>query len=85
VGGPDESSGTARDFASGPPAKNQKGPKAGKVEGSTVDQSGGDIETTAEGRGADAASRPSRGDPDDVDDSFRGEVSTGEASGQDSR
>jgi hypothetical protein len=80
-----ESPGTARDFASGPPTKNAKGPKAGKVEGSTVDHSGGDIESTAEGRGADAASRPPRGDPDQVDDSFVGEVSTGEASGQDSR
>jgi hypothetical protein len=79
-----ESTGTARDFASGPPTKNSKGPKAGKVEGSTVDQTGGDIETTAAGRGADAASRAPRGDPDDLDDSFRGEVSTGEASGQDS-
>jgi hypothetical protein len=80
--GPDEATGTARDFASGPPTKNEKGSKAGKVEGSTVDNTGGDIETTASGRGADASSRAPRGD---LDDSFRGEVSTGEASGQDSR
>ena len=83
--GPDDSDGSVREFASGPPTKNKKGKKYAKVEGDALDHGGGDIETTAEGRGADAASRPSRGDPDDLDDSFRGEVSTGEASGQDSR
>jgi hypothetical protein len=79
VPGPDDSDGTVREFASGPPTQNEKGPKAGKVEGSTVDREG-DIETLAEGRGASAVSRSPRG----VDDSFRGEVSEGEASGQDS-
>src|SRR5204862_7235384 len=54
--GPDDATGTARDLASGPPTRNTKGRKAGKVEGSTVDRSGGDIETTAEGRGAAAVS-----------------------------
>jgi hypothetical protein len=84
--GPDDSDGSAREFASGPPTQNKKGEKAGKVVGGdTVDHSGGDIETTAEGRGADAVSRPSRGDPDAVDDSFTGEISGGEAAGQDSR
>jgi hypothetical protein len=83
VPGPDDSDGTSREFASGPPTQNFKGAKAGKVEGSTVDGEG-DIETTAEGRGASAVSRPPRGDPDQVDDSFVGEVSEGEASGQDS-
>jgi hypothetical protein len=83
VPGPDDSDGTVREFASGPPTQNAKGPKAGKVEGSTVDPEG-DIETLAEGRGASAVSRPPRGDPDDLDDSFRGEVSEGEASGEDS-
>ena len=75
----------ARDFASGPPTRNKKGPKAGRVEGDTVDHSGGDIETTAEGRGAAAVSRGPRPDPDEMDDSFAGEVSQDEASGQDSR
>lgn len=51
----------------------------------TVDHGGRDIETTAEGRGADAASRPARPDPDQLDDSFHGEVSSGEASGEDSQ
>jgi hypothetical protein len=77
--GPDDSTGSAREFASGPPTKNYKGPKAGKVKGSTVDHSGGDIETTASGRGAQAASRPVPGD-----DAFAGEVSLDEAAGQDS-
>jgi hypothetical protein len=77
--GPDDSTGSAREFASGPPTKNYKGPKAGKVEGSTVDKTGGDIETTASGRGAQAISRS---DPDD--NAFAGEVSMDEASGQDS-
>ncbi|MDB5324393.1 MAG: hypothetical protein JWN40_6024 [Phycisphaerales bacterium] len=82
--GPDTATGTARDFASGPPTKNKKGPKAGKVVGDALDHSGGDIETTASGRGAAAASRPPRPDPDDIEDSFRGEVSQDEAAGQDS-
>jgi hypothetical protein len=79
--GPDDATGTARDFASGPPTENKKGPKAGKVVGDTVDHSGGDIETTGSGRGAAAASRR---DPDALDDSFAGEVSQDEAAGQDS-
>jgi hypothetical protein len=83
--GPDDATGTARDLASGPPTRNTKGRKAGKVEGSTVDRSGGDIETTAEGRGAAAVSRPPRPDPDPLDDSFVGEISQDEAAGQDSR
>jgi hypothetical protein len=82
--GPDDATGTARDFASGPPTRNKKGPKAGKIEGTTVDPEG-DIETLAEGRGAQAASRTDRPDPDQIDDSFVGEISTDEASGQDSR
>jgi hypothetical protein len=82
--GPDDSDGSAREFASGAPTKNKKGPKAGKVVGGdTVDHGGGDIETTASGRGADAASRPPRGDAERLDDSFVGEVSGGEAAGQD--
>jgi hypothetical protein len=82
--GPDDATGTARDFASGPPTQNKKGPKAGRVEGDAVDHGGGDIETTAEGRGAGAVSQPPRPDPDQMDDSFVGEVSDDEAAGQDS-
>ena len=83
--GPDDSDGSSREFASGPPTQNSKGKNAGKVVGGdTVDHGGGDIESTAEGRGADAVSRPSRGDPDAIDDSFTGEISGGEAAGQDS-
>jgi hypothetical protein len=77
---PDDSDGTSREFASGPPATGKRGKKYQKVEGSTIDHSGGDIETTAEGRGASAVNRKPRGD---MDDSFVGEISEGEASGQD--
>jgi len=79
--GPDDATGTSRDFASGPPTQNHKGKKTGKVEGSTVDRTGGDTETTASGRGADAVSAP---DPDTIDDSFEGEISGGEAAGENS-
>jgi hypothetical protein len=80
--GADDSDGSVREFASGPPTQNKKGKKAGKVVGGdTVDHGGGDIETTAEGRGADAVSRPPRGDPEPLDDSFEGEVSGDEAAG----
>jgi hypothetical protein len=82
--GPDDTDGSARAFASGAPTKNKKGKKAGKVEGDVMDHTGGDIESTAEGRGAAAASRPPRPDPDQLDDSFAGEVSGDEAAGQDS-
>jgi hypothetical protein len=84
VPGPDDSDGTVREFASGPPTQNAKGPKAGKVEGTTIDREG-DIETLAEGRGANAISRPARPDPDPMDDAFAGEVSQDEAEGQDSQ
>lgn len=80
--GPDDATGTSADFASGPPTHNRKGPKAGKVEGSTVDRTGGDVETTASGRGADAVSSPPRPNPDELDDSFAGEISSGEAAGE---
>ena len=82
--GPDDTDGSARAFASGPPTKNARGKKAGKVEGDVMDHEGGDIESTASGRGAAAASRPPRPDPDQLDDSFAGEVSQDEASGADS-
>jgi hypothetical protein len=82
--GPDDTDGSSRSFASGAPTKNAKGSKAGKVEGDVLDHSGGDIESTAEGRGAAAVSRPARPEPDQLDDSFAGEVSGDEAAGQDS-
>lgn len=82
--GPDDATGTSKDFASGPPTQNRKGAKFGKVEGSTVDRTGGDVETTASGRGADAVSKPPRPDPDQLDDSFEGEISGGEAAGANS-
>jgi hypothetical protein len=82
--GPDDATGTARDFASGPPTKNKKGPHAGKVIGSTVDREG-DEDTLRPGRGANAVSRPPRPDPDNLDDSFASEISSDEAGGQDSR
>jgi hypothetical protein len=55
--GPDDSDGSVREFASGPPTKNKKG--------------------------ADAVSQPSGGDPERLDDSFLGEISGGEAAGED--
>lgn len=82
--GPDDATGTSKDFASGPPTQNRKGPKAGKVEGSALDRSEGDIESTASGRGANAVSKPPCPNPDQLDDSFEGEISAGEAAGADS-
>ena len=85
--GPDDSDGTSNEFASGPPAKGEVPRSTGKiggksrVEGSTVDRSGGDVETTASGRGADAAT----GAEQFGDDSFKGEISTDEATGQSSQ
>jgi hypothetical protein len=83
--GPDDTDGSARAMASGAPTKNKKGKNAGKVKGDVMDHGGGDIESTSEGRGAAAASRPARLASDqEVDDAFAGEVSADEASGQDS-
>jgi hypothetical protein len=76
--GPDDSDGSSREFASGPPAKGEKGPHAGKVEGTTVDRTGGGRESTPQGEGADSATSPARFG----DDSFKGEISSGEAGGQ---
>ena len=76
--GPDDSDGTAREFASGEPTRNWKGAKAGKVEGSVVSPSDG-IQAAPSNQGASAATHPAaRGD-----DSFAAEVSMGEAMGQD--
>jgi hypothetical protein len=76
--GPDDSDGSSREFASGPPAKGEKGPHAGKVEGTIVDRSGGGRESTPQGEGADSATSPEQFG----DDSFKGEISSGEAGGQ---
>jgi hypothetical protein len=76
--GPDDSDGTAREFASGPPTQNFKGKNAGKVLGSTVTPTDG-VQAAPSNQGADAATNPAaRGD-----DSFAGEISMGEATGQD--
>ncbi|HSI35240.1 MAG: hypothetical protein ACAI43_06635 [Phycisphaerae bacterium] len=80
--GPEDSDGSSREFASGPPARGEKGPKYGKIEG-TTHQSEGDIESEASGRGASAVNAAPRGDPDRIDDSFVGEISEGEAAGDD--
>ncbi|HWE04332.1 MAG TPA: hypothetical protein VG326_18145 [Tepidisphaeraceae bacterium] len=71
--GPDDATGTSRDFASGPPAKGMAPPARGKS-GSTVQTP--DDRTVAPG-GADMASNSDTGD-----DAFAGEVSTDEASGR---
>ena len=76
--GTDDSDGSSREFASGPPAKGEKGPHAGKVEGTIVDRSGGGRESTPQGEGADSATSPEQFG----DDSFKGEISSGEGGGQ---
>lgn len=76
--GPDDSDGSSREFASGAPAKGEKGPRAGKVEGNTVDRTGGGRATQPQGEGADSATSPA----EFGDDSFKGEISSGEAGGQ---
>jgi hypothetical protein len=75
VPGPDDSTGTSRDFASGPPAKAAKAsPKAGKVEGSTVQLTDAN---SNDAQGADAAPNA-----EDGSDAAAGEVSNDEASGR---
>ena len=74
--GPDDSDGTSNEFASGPQAQGKRGSKYAKVEGSATQ---GAQDASTDHQGADAATGPARGD-----DSFAGEVSMGEASGQDS-
>jgi hypothetical protein len=72
--GPDDSTGTSRDFASGPPAKRDKiTSQPLRVSGSTVQPA----DDNSSGQGADAAS-PSQS----VNDAFAGEVSSSEASGR---
>jgi hypothetical protein len=72
--GPDDASGTSKDFASGPPAQGKKQRMTRRVRGSTVQMPD---EKTIGPQGADAASGSSTGD-----DASAGEVSSDEASGR---
>lgn len=81
--GPDDSDGTSAEFASGAPAQGRNQTHVGQVGGSKRVQ--GDVQTrgqdasTNEGEGGDAITNPqARGD-----DAFAGEVSSGEARGED--
>lgn len=83
--GADASDGTSAEMASGGPAQglNQTGVhRVGgnkRIAGTTFDRSRGDASTSGDGQGADAITNPAaRGD-----DSFAGEISSGEASGDD--
>jgi len=82
--GPDDATGTSSDFASGPPAQGKNQTHVGQVggdievEGSTVDNTGGDRNTTGFNQGAAAVTNP----PARNDNSFAGEVSIDEAAGQ---
>ena len=73
--GPDDATGTSRDFASGPPARGSHQSAAEHpIRGSTVQYPD---ETTTAPQGADAASHA-----EGEDDAFAGEVSSDEASGR---
>jgi hypothetical protein len=83
--GPADSDGTSAEMSSGGPAagRNQSGVHhvggSKRVQGTTFDRSRGDASTTGDGQGAAAASNPAaRGD-----DAFAGEISQGEALGED--
>ena len=75
--GKDDTDGSSREFASGGPATGKVSPGANQFRGSTY--TGPDRSTADDAQGADAATAPQNRD----DDSFKGEVSSGEASGQD--
>jgi hypothetical protein len=73
--GPDDSTGTSRDFASGPASQGGTPPRAPElVRGSTIQPP--DDRTVGAG-GADAASHPEAGD-----DAFAGEISSDEVTGR---
>jgi hypothetical protein len=73
--GPDDATGTSRDFASGPPARGSHPPRSRRsATGSTVQPPD---DRTAGPEGADAAAHPEEGN-----DAFVGEVSSDEASGR---
>src|SRR5688500_12217279 len=83
--GADASDGSSAEMASGGPAegRNQSGVhRVGgnkRIDGTTFDRSRGDASTTGDGQGADAITNPTfRGD-----DAFAGEISSGEAAGED--
>jgi hypothetical protein len=73
--GPDDATGTSRDFASGPPAKGSYATEASRPSPGSFVQLPDD--RTAGPQGADAVSHPQTDD-----DSFVGEVSSDEASGR---
>jgi hypothetical protein len=82
---PGDSDGSVAEMASGGPAegRNQTGVHhvggSKRVQGTTFDRSRGDAYTTGDGQGAAAATNPAaRGD-----DAFAGEISAGEAMGED--
>jgi len=72
--GPDDTDGTSRSAASGPPAQGHK-PAKTQMKGTTI-SSEPDTQSGAKGSGADSANNPARGD-----DASAGEVSADEASG----
>lgn len=79
--GPDDSDGSSDEFASGGHAQGFKGKNAGKiVGGDTVDHSGEDRHSNPVGGADSVTNNPAA----PRDDSFVGEISMGEASGQDS-
>jgi hypothetical protein len=75
--GADETDGSSNQFASGKPATGRVPKNANQFKGSTY--TGPDRSTTGDEQGTDAATDPDQRD----DDSFKGEVSSGEAMGQD--
>jgi len=81
--GPDDSDGSSDEFASPPHARgsHQSGAHevggSKRIPGSTISHDA-DVSTSHDGQGADAATNPARGD-----DSFAGEISSGEARGED--
>ena len=75
--GKDDTDGSSREFASGGPATGDVPRGANQFRGSTY--TGPDRSTTGDEQGSDAATDPHDRD----DDSFKGEVSKGEASGED--
>ena len=81
--GPDDSDGTSDEFASGGHAEGKNSAGRNQVGGSkrvqgTTHSADADISTGGDPQGSDAATNPRRGD-----DAFAGEISSGEAQGQD--
>jgi hypothetical protein len=74
--GPDDSDGTSDEFAAGGHAEGRE-PDSTRIQG-TTHFADADVSTGGDPQGADAATNPRRGD-----DAFAGEISSGEAQGQD--